>query len=53
MNIKLEECELITSTQYCELINPEFVGQTCMDTNNQYYTVWRCEGKLYKVHSTL
>ena len=53
MVINLRDCKLITSQEYCELVNPVFEGQTVMDSNNQYYMVFSCDGVLYKTFNTL
>lgn len=50
---KLEECKLITSTQYCDLENPEFIGQTRLDKDDMYYMVFKSKGVLYKTHNNL
>jgi len=52
-NIQLDDCELITSLQYCELENPEFIGQTKLQQDNTYYMIWKCNNKLYKTKNTL
>jgi hypothetical protein len=49
----LDECKIITSVEYCELVNPIFQGQTRCDENNMYYMCWESEGKLYKTHNKL
>lgn len=38
-SVNLEECVLITSREYCDLVNPEFVGQTKMDEKDMYFNV--------------
>jgi len=53
MNIKLEDCILITPLQYMELENPKFEGQTRLDDNNMYFMVFSDNGKLYKIHNHL
>lgn len=50
---KLEDCILITSTEYCQLSNPIFIGQTRLDRNNQYYMIWENDGLYYKTLNTL
>ena len=52
-NTNLNDCELITSSQYCKLENPEFIGQTRIQEDNTYYMVWKCNNKLYKTQNTL
>lgn len=49
----LNECKLITSTEYCQLPNPEFIGQTRLDKNNQYYMIWKQDELYYKTLNTL
>lgn len=51
--VNLDECVLITSREYCDLVNPEFVGQTKMDDNCMYFMVFSCNGIMYKTHNTL
>ena len=53
MNIDLSKCKLITANEYCQLSNTEFLGQTRLDENNQFYMVWSCNGIMYKTLSTL
>lgn len=53
MSIELMNCKLITSADYCKLIDPQFVGQTRLDENDMYYVVVQCEGQLYKIHNKL
>ena len=50
---KLEECTLITNSQYSNLVNPKFEGQTICDENNMYYMCWSSEGIMYKTHNKL
>jgi len=50
---KLEECILISNTEYCELINPTFIGQTRLDENNMYHMIWEQNGVYYKTHNKL
>jgi len=53
MEIKLEDCKLITSSEYLLLENPIFKGQTRLNENNQYYMIWESNGVLYKTLNTL
>lgn len=53
IDVKLSDCKLITSTEYCELENPEFVGQTKVDSEGMYYMVWKCGDIFYKTHNEL
>lgn len=53
MNIKLEDCQLISASEYLKLEQPEFIGQTRLSKDNTYYMVWRSNGKLYKTFNTL
>ena len=53
MTIDLKDCILITSSEYAQFSNAEFIGQTQLDKENQYYMVWKHDGKLYKTHNTL
>ena len=43
----------ITSSDYMNLKNPEFIGQTRLDVNNQYWMVFEDNGVLYKIHHSL
>lgn len=49
--MKLSDCKLITSKEYLELKDPEFVGQTTIDKYGVYYMVWRVNGVLYKTRN--
>jgi hypothetical protein len=49
----LNKCKLISSKQYLDLVNPEFVGQTSMSDDCSYYMVWKSQGVLYKTHNKL
>jgi len=53
MNIKLEDCKLITGEEYLKLESPIFRGQTRVDENGMYYMVWEDKGILYKTHNKL
>lgn len=53
MNVQLEECKLITSSEYAELDNPEFIGQTRPSEDGMYYMVWKSNNILYKTHNNL
>ncbi len=49
----LNDAKEITSVQYMDLKNPQFVGQTQLDKFNKYWMVFESEGVLYKIHHTL
>jgi len=51
--IALNQCTEITPEQYLELVNPEFVGQTKIDSNKMYWMVFKIEGIFYKIHNKL
>lgn len=54
--INLNECKELTSTEYCALsqeINLEFKGQTRVDSDNIYWTVWGNKEELFKVKCKL
>ena len=53
MEIKLENCKLITSEEYIDLVNPIFKGQTKLNDRNMYYMIWESDGVLYKTHMSL
>jgi hypothetical protein len=48
MDTTLEDCKLISSKEYMELENPEFIGQTLLDENDEYFMVWKCGEELFK-----
>ena len=37
----------ITAKEYLDLENPEFVGQTRLNSDNQYRMYWKCNEKFY------
>jgi hypothetical protein len=43
----------ITSSQYMELENPIFIGQTRLDENNQYWMVFENNGIMYKISNQI
>ena len=43
----------ISSSDYMNLKNPEFKGQTRLDVNYQYWMVFEDNGVLYKIHNSL
>lgn len=45
----LEDCTEITSAQYMELDNPQFVGQTGVGHSGTYWMVFESEGVNYKI----
>ncbi len=50
----LNSATQITSTEYCNLPGtPKFKGQTSLDSNLKYWTLFESEGKLYKIHNNL
>jgi len=51
--MKLEQCILITNTQYCDLVDPEFIGQSRLNQNNQYYMIWKSGDVYYKTLNNL
>lgn len=53
MSVKLSDCKLITNDEYCNLISPQFIGQSRLDENNMYYMIWESEGVMYKTHNKL
>lgn len=53
VNNLLEQAKEITSSQYMDLKNPIFKGQTRVDENSQYWMVFEDNGVLYKIHNTL
>lgn len=53
MNDLLEQAKEITSSQYMDLKNPIFKGQTRLNENYQYWVVVEDNGVLYKIHNTL
>ena len=53
MKTLLEQAKQITSKEYITLVNPIFKGQTRVDDNLMYWTVFEDNGVLYKIHNTL
>jgi len=53
MSIKLEDCKLISSLEYMDLIEPIFEAQTRVDEEGYYYMVFSSQGILYKIHNKL
>lgn len=53
MNNLLEQAIEIPITQYVELENPIFKGQTRLDKDNKYWVVVENNNILYKIHNTL
>jgi len=50
---KLEDCKLITGAEYLALIDPEYIGQTGLNSEEKYYIIWWCDGILYKTYNKL
>ena len=46
----LNESQEITITQYVNLVNPVFVGQTEVNDNGTYWVVFKENDVLYKVN---
>lgn len=51
--VNLNECTLITSEEYINLIDPVFVGQTRLDDNKMYWMVFQVGNVYYKIHNQL
>ena len=51
--MELEDFKLITSSEYLELDNAIFVGQTRVDEDNIYFMCWESKGILYKTKHKL
>lgn len=49
MNNVLSQATLITSAEYCSLINPKFITQTEISDDFTYFVVFESENKLFKV----
>ena len=49
MRIELSDCIHITPEEYVNLIDPQFEGQTRVDSEGNYYMVSSSNGKLYAV----
>ena len=49
----LKLAKQIPSTQYMDLKNPIFKGQSRVDDNRMYWTVYEDNGILYKIHNRL
>lgn len=50
---QLKEATLITNSQYCELDNPTFEGQTKVNSEGKYKMYWSESGNLYYTENTL
>ena len=50
---KLEDCTLLTGSQYLDLVDPEFIAQTRADQDGVYHMVFLSEGTYYKTRNTL
>ena len=50
---KLEDCILITGSEYMSLANPVFIGQTRVLGDGAYYMVWLSNGSYYKTKNIL
>ena len=53
MRIKLEDCKLITSLEYLDLVNPQFVGQTRANKEGDYHMVFLSEDVYYSIKHNL
>ena len=53
MESLLSQAKEITNSQYLELKDPQFIGQSFLDLNNMYWMVFEDEGVLYKTHNQL
>lgn len=51
--IRIGDCIVITNAEWLKLTDPEYVGQTKLDSNDMYYMVWTHEGKNYATHNKL
>ena len=51
--MNLDTCIEITSSEYINLINPIFKGQTRLDEKDMYWMCFESEGILYKIHNKL
>ena len=49
----LEQAIELEASEYSNLKNPIFKGQTRLDDNYSYWIVFEEEGKLYKFYKTL
>jgi hypothetical protein len=45
----LTQATLITSAEYCSLINPKFITQTEMADDFTYFVVFEADNQLFKV----
>lgn len=52
--ITLDECKLISSLEYMDLKDPQFIGQTRMSKSGEYWMCFEDDGIKYKVkHKSL
>lgn len=49
----MNNAKLITSSEYMNLIDPIFQGQTKTDNNGDYKMYWLSEGQHYVTHNNL
>jgi hypothetical protein len=49
MNNVLTQATLITSAEYCSLIEPKFITQTEMSDDFTYFVVFEADNQLFKV----
>jgi len=49
----LDSYTLITNEEYAELINPQFEGQTRLDSDGFYYMCWTTTDGKYKTKNQL
>jgi hypothetical protein len=49
----LNDCKLITSSEYVALKEPQFIGQTRLMEDGYFYMVFLSEGVYYKTRNKL
>ena len=52
MEETLENATEITCTQYVDLVNPKFIGQTRVNSNGTYWVLVKESNVLYKIQLT-
>lgn len=48
MSVQLDQCQLITSSEYNALKDPKFIGQTGVNNDGEYFMCWESDGVSYK-----
>jgi len=49
----INQFKTITNQEYLNLKDPEFIGQTKLNTNNEYWMCWFSAGTYYKTKNKI